>query len=231
MDTPIKKTTVQQPTGIRSTARTGNPATTVQSPAATPQPVRIGTVAKTKDIVQLQKDVVELEKQQKDKLEQLHELEENKRREDEYHLGKKEVEDKLNQYIQVLNEELIRSRRETDLIDKTLVDLSSAHEKVLALDEALWAPQNRFSEISRALAIIENARMEINSTRVKLPIVDGPVVNPPRISSTKSETLDEILKDYSLNKSLKIGVVFLWPVLLLNVLFFIGIIVLLLKHF
>ena len=56
---------------------------------------------------------------------------------------------------------------------KTIADFRDALDKIQAIHDETWTKENFQLELTRALTTIENARMEWNSARLKLPALAG----------------------------------------------------------
>jgi hypothetical protein len=56
---------------------------------------------------------------------------------------------------------------------KTIADFRAALTRVQAVRDETWTPENLTVELTRGLTAVENARMEWNSARLKLPVLAG----------------------------------------------------------
>ena len=87
--------------------------------------------------------------------------------------------------------------------------------KVQAIHDDAWTKENFQIELTRALTTIENARMEWNSARLKLPVLAGE--NKPAASVSQNSTPVSAplsLADLSFGQLCKIGLAMTWPLLL-----------------
>src|SRR5687767_4507863 len=94
-------------------------------------------------------------------------LEEARRRQTEFQTGREEMVQHLTRGLGLLNEAEFAARRDAEQMSKSIADLREALVKVQALNEATWTQDTWNVELTRALTIIENARMEWNAARLK----------------------------------------------------------------
>src|SRR5271168_2905849 len=100
-------------------------------------------------------------------------LEELRRRQYEFQTGRQEMLQYLTRGVGLLEESEFAARREAEQMVKTLGDFRLAFEKIQAIHDESWTKENFQIELTRALTTIENARMEWNSARLKLPVLAG----------------------------------------------------------
>src|SRR5262249_28499681 len=94
-------------------------------------------------------------------------LEETRRRQMEVRTGRTEMIHNLTRGLGLLEEAEFNTRRDAELMAKTLLDLKEALVKIESLHEESWSRENFNVELTRALTTLENARMEWNSARLK----------------------------------------------------------------
>ena len=100
-------------------------------------------------------------------------LEETRRRQIEFQTGRQETIQSLTRGVGLLEEAEFSARRDAEQMAKSLVDMRAALGKVETTNEAAWTKDSFQVELTRALAVIENARMEWNSARLKFPVLAG----------------------------------------------------------
>jgi hypothetical protein len=100
-------------------------------------------------------------------------LEETRRRQTEFQTGRQEMIQHLTRGVGLLTEAEFAARRDAEQMGKTLADLQDALAKVQTVREETWTQESYQTELTRALTIIENARMEWNSARLKWPVLSG----------------------------------------------------------
>ena len=97
---------------------------------------------------------------------------------------------------------------------KTVADFRTALEKIQAIHDETWTKENFQIELTRALTTIENARMEWNSARLKLPVLAGenqPAAAPEKIRRFRAA----FPGDMSFGQLCRIGLALTWPLLLM----------------
>src|SRR5271156_6034724 len=147
-----------------------------KSPLAAPasDPLR----APTRDdvdrkVVEAQQKLAELKRAQEDLERERASLEELRRRQTEFQNGRQEIVHNLTRGLGLLEEAEFNTRRDAEQMHKTLADFRDALGKVQAIHDETWTKENFSIELTRALTAIENARMEWNSARLKLPVLAG----------------------------------------------------------
>ena len=144
-------------------------------------------------------------------------LEELRRRQTEFKTGREEMIKNLVRGIGLLEESELSARRDAELAAKTVADFKVALDKVNAITEENWTKEQLNVELTRALTAIENARMEWNSARVKLPVLSGetPVEKPAKFPNSPAAGS---LPFSGLNfwQLCKLGLAFTWPLLVVS---------------
>ena len=154
-------------------------------------------------------------------------LEETRRRQLEFTTGRQEMVQHLTRGVGLLEEAEFAARRDAEQMSKALVELRDAQNKVQAIHEEIWTKDNLNLELTRALTIIENARMEWNGARLKFPILSA---RPEETKAAEAPAKDEIatlLKEKSYFQLCKLGLALTWPLALAGLAIFV---VLLLRY-
>ena len=99
------------------------------------------------------------------------ELEEMRRRHDEFARGRVEIVEALNRGLIVLEHEQVETQRMVDLIARTRQTFKEQLSHVEGLSDAHWNNENLKSELSKALAMIETARMEFNRACLRIDVL------------------------------------------------------------
>ena len=122
-------------------------------------------------------------------------LEEMRRRRAEFSIGLDETRAHLIRGTGLLEKAEFEARRDAEQLSRTLEGLRGALASLEPLTEKAWSDQNWEQELTRALTVIENARMEHNGARLKWPVLDGktaegsaPVEAPQKLSFTTLPT-------------------------------------------
>lgn len=144
------------------------------------------------------------------------ELEELRRRRAEFDTGRGEMRDRLTRSIGLLEQAEIKARREAEQLHKSLGGLRTVAEAVQQLSEKAWSADNWHRDLSRDLAVIENARNELNSASLTWPILDS--ANGP--GGAKSAGSNLTWETIPFKQLARIGLAFSWPLLTLGLLGF-----------
>lgn len=149
-------------------------------------------------------------------------LEEARRRRLEFQTGREEMLHSLTRGVGLLEHSEYNARREAEQMGKSLAGLREALVGVQGLREEAWTQENWNMELSKALALIESARMEWNQARLKWPMLDGQ--GGAAESSISGPLSASNLQGRSFAELCKLGLALTWPVALVGLL---GIILLL----
>jgi hypothetical protein len=141
-------------------------------------------------------------------------LEELRRRQVEFQTGRAEILQQLTRGLGLLEEAELNSRRETEEMARTLAEFRQAAQKVQAINEQAWTPENHSVELTRAATTVENARMEWNAARVKFPLLASapPAARDPVAAPARSVFPPEA----DLFQLFKFGLALNWPLVLLG---------------
>ena len=176
-------------------------------------------------------EMIKLRQREADIQKQITNLEETERRQAEYHASREEMEKALTRGITILNEETIQAKRNAKQLEDTLQTFSEMLDKIKHLNHEAWSEKEYSSELTKALSLLENARMEWNSARIKISSLDGTK------STTVSQNSDDLsgsalfekINALSFSQIFKLGAILQWPILLSALLIFILILTVLLK--
>lgn len=166
-------------------------------------------------VVDTQQKLAELKRAQEELERERAGLEELRRRQTEFQTGRQEIIQQLTRGLGLLEEAEFAARRDAEQMIKTLGDFRAALTKVQAIHDEVWTKENFQIELTRALTTIENARMEWNSARLKLPVLAGE--NKPVALAEKNSVATSTapsLADLSFSQLCKIGLAMTWPLLL-----------------
>lgn len=144
-------------------------------------------------------------------------LEEARRRRIEFQTGREEMLQGLTRSVGLLAEAEFAARQQAEQMAKSLAGLRDALGKVQALHEESWSPENWTTELTKALTTLENARLELNSARLKWPLLNRATApNPPsdRDDTPKLAPLWRAPRSYA--DLCKLGLAFTWPLVLVG---------------
>lgn len=182
-----------------------------QSPQrSNPMPTREDLEAKVGDT---QMRLAELRRQQEELERQRVALEEVRRRRKEFHDGKTEMQKHLTRGTSLLEEAASSAQRDAAQMNKTLVNFRQALEKVSSFSEESWTAENMEAELTRALAAIENARMEWNAARLKWSFLNGKKspAQPKSPAAGSPESTLASLANLPFGQLCRLGFALTWP--------------------
>ena len=166
-------------------------------------------------VVDAQQKLAELKRAQVELERERAGLEELRRRQNEFSTGRQEIIQNLTRGLGLLEDAEFTARRDAEQMVKTLADFRAALTKVQAIQDATWTKENFQIELTRALTTIENARMEWNSGRLKLPALAGEAKQSAGSAEKKSPSAAApSLADLGFGQLCKIGLALTWPLLL-----------------
>jgi hypothetical protein len=185
--------------------------------AATPasDPLRAPTREDVdRKVVEAQQKLTELKRAQEDLERERAALEELRRRQLEFQNGRQEMVHHITRGLGLLEEAEFNARRDAEQMLKTIADFRDALEKIQSVHDSTWTKENFQIELTRALTIIENARMEWNSARLKLPALAGETAQKPETAPAPAPALSPFAS-MSFGELCKIGFAMTWPLLLI----------------
>jgi chromosome segregation ATPase len=185
------------------------------APPSATDPLRAPTREEVdRKVVEAQQKLAELKRAQDGLERERVALEELRRRQNEFQTGRQEIIHNLTRGLGLLEESEFNARRDAEQMVKTISDFRDALAKVEAIHDEIWTKENFSVELTRALTTIENARMEWNSARLKLPVLAGEAAK-----KTETETAPPPaalpLADLSFGQLCKIGLGMTWPLLII----------------
>jgi predicted RNase H-like nuclease (RuvC/YqgF family) len=137
------------------------------------------------------------------------ELEEMRRRRADFQQGRTELREQLTRGIGLLEKADFDARRDSEQLGRSLDGLRSASSQIESLHEESWTDNDWNQQLSRALTVIENARMELNSARLKWPLLDGNAASTPTHGGKAHPTS---LADLPFKSLLRLGFALTWPI-------------------
>ena len=138
-------------------------------------------------VVEAQQKLAELKRAQDSLERERSALEELRRRQSEFQTGRQEMIHNLTRGLGLLEEAEFNTRREAEQMAKTITDFRDALAKIEAVRDETWTKENFHIELTRALTAIENARMEWNTARLKLPALSPEALKKTEVESTPSQ--------------------------------------------
>src|SRR5947209_400360 len=161
-------------------------------------------------VTETQQRLMELKRAQEELERERATLEEARRRRTEFQTGREEMLQSLTRGVGLLEEAEFNSRRDAEQMARTLGELRDALTKVQSIHEETWTQENYNVEVTRALTIIDNGRMEWNAARLKWPRLNGPQ-EPVQHPSPAEKTAPPSLDSLGFLQLCKLGLAFTWP--------------------
>jgi chromosome segregation ATPase len=187
-----------------------------KSPTVTGDSLRAPTREEVdRKVVEAQQKLAELKHAQQELERERSSLEELRRRQLEFQNGRQEIIHNLTRGLGLLEEASFNARRESEQMNKTIADFREVLNKVEAVRDETWTKENFNVELTRALTAVENARMEWNSARLKVPLLAGENAKKPEVEAAPApQTLP--LAQLSFAQLCKIGLAITWPLLIVS---------------
>jgi hypothetical protein len=164
-------------------------------------------------LTDLQGKLAELKREQGEIERERAAFEETRRRQMEFTTGREELIRDLSRGIQLLEEKELALRRDAEQMGQSLKDLKDGLGKLQAVDEAAWTRENLSAELSRAMGLVDHARMEWNSARLKFPILSAslePVGTMPAVEKKAPSPLAGL----GWREAALYGLAITWPIAL-----------------
>ena len=186
------------------------------APAPASDPLRAPTREDVdRKVVEAQQKLAELKRAQEELERERAALEELRRRQTEFQTGRQEMIHNLTRGLGLLEEAEFNSRRDAEQMAKTIADFHDAIGKIQAIHDETWIKDNFGIELTRALTTIENARMEWNAARLKLPVLAGESKERSEAENV-SLSATSPLADASFGQLCKFGLAMTWPLVLIT---------------
>ncbi len=164
-------------------------------------------------VVDTQQRLMELKRAQEELERERSTLEEARRRRTEFQTGREEMQEHLTHGVGLLEEAEFNARRDAEQMAKSLAELREALVKVQSIHDETWTQDNYNVELSRALAVIDNARMEWNAARLKWSLLNGPqLTDSQSVAAENPAPLS--LESLGFLQLCKLGVALTWPLAL-----------------
>jgi hypothetical protein len=192
-----------------------------KSPYGTPAPASDPLRAPTREdvdrkVVEAQQKLAELRRAQDELERERAALEELRRRQTEFQTGRQEMIHNLTRGLGLLEEAEFNARRDAEQMVKTIGDFRDAVDKIQTIHDEIWTKENFSIELTRALTTIENARMEWNAARLKLPVLAGESKETPETENAPPPAVFP-LANVSFGQLCKFGLAMTWPLVLVAV--------------
>jgi hypothetical protein len=166
-------------------------------------------------VVEAQQKLAELKRAQEELERERSSLEEVRRRQLEFQTGRQEIVHNLTRGLGLLEEAEFNARRESEQLGKTIADFREVLTKVETIREDQWSSETFNVELTRALTAVENARMEWNAARLKIPALAGETAKKPETPNAPAPA-PMPFANLSFWQLCKFGLAMTWPFLLVG---------------
>ena len=144
-------------------------------------------------------------------------VEESRRRFAEFQTGRNEMMHELTRGLGLLEEAQMNAQREAEQMALTMDDLREALSKVDILEDVDTHDEHWKVNLTRNLTTIENARMELNSARLKWPLLNGNLDDVvERFITPTQDGTNAMAIPKSFGQLCLWGLALTWPVLLIG---------------
>ena len=144
-------------------------------------------------------------------------VEESRRRFAEFQTGHEEMLHELTRSLGLLEEAQMNAQREAEQMAFTMDDLRDALSKVEVLEDVDTHDEHWKVQLTRNLTTIENARMELNSARLKWPLLNGNLDDVcERFIAPIQDSTTAMVMPKSFGQLCLWGLALTWPILLIG---------------
>jgi hypothetical protein len=181
-------------------------------------------------VTEAQQKLAELKRAQEELERERAALEETRRRQTEFQTGRGEIIHSITRSLGLLEEAEFSARRDAEQMAKAIAGLREALAKVEAIHEETWTKDNFDVELTKALTMIENARMEWNSARLKFPVLSGSAQTAATLAADGSKETGSIFAQKGFLDLCKLGLAMTWPLAAVALLALIVFVIVLLRR-
>ena len=144
-------------------------------------------------------------------------VEESRRRFAEFQTGREEMLHELTRSLGLLEEAQMNAQREAEQMAYTMDDLRDALSKVDVLEDVDTHDEHWKVQLTRNLTTIENARMELNSARLKWQLLNGNLEEEgDRFFAPTQDGTNGMAMPKSFGQLCLWGLALTWPILLIG---------------
>lgn len=118
-------------------------------------------------------EIERLRQRQEDFENERRRLEDLRNKQDEYVRGKREVAQRLNQSLMMLEKEEVRASQMVELYSSTRTTLKNLLRDIQEIDESAWDPEDQQDDLTQAIDLIAAVRVDLNKNLAKLDAFSG----------------------------------------------------------
>jgi hypothetical protein len=160
-------------------------------------------------VTEAQQKLAELKRAQEELERERASLEETRRRQLEFQNGRTEMMQHLTRGLELLEKAEFDARRDAEQMKLVIAEFRTAFGNIEAINDTAWTKDNFQTELSRALAAVENARMEWNTARLRFPVLSSKTAEPAE--TAKPAAAAAWFEGRSLGELCKVGFALTWP--------------------
>jgi DNA repair exonuclease SbcCD ATPase subunit len=167
------------------------------------------------NVLQASQELERLRKRQEELEREKRELEEIRRKQDEYQRGKRELIEKLGQSLVTMEKDEIQAQRMAEMLAATRRRFKEMLSQLQGLSEESWAEEKFGEELSKALTLVENLRMEFNKSVSRVEAAGGGQAQVGALSPIAGESVRLTVEDEKpFSYWLKVGVAVSLPLVI-----------------
>jgi hypothetical protein len=162
-------------------------------------------------VTEAQQKLAELKRAQEELERERAGLEETRRRQRELQTGREEMMHHLTRGLALLEKAEFDARRDAEQMKFVITEFRTALSALEIINEENWTKESFSTELSRALAAVENARMEWNGARLRFPLLSGTAAAPTEENAQPQGSLP-LAEGRTLGELCKLGLALTWPI-------------------
>ena len=112
--------------------------------------------------------------------------------------------------LELLEKAEFAARRDAEQMKLVIAEFRTAQGNLSVVNEESWTKESFSTELSRALAAVENARMEWNAARLRFPVLSGKAMEQAE-TVAQLNAAPSLFEGRSLGELCKIGLALTWP--------------------
>jgi hypothetical protein len=116
----------------------------------------------------------------------------------------------LTRGLELLEKSEFDARRDAEQMKLVIAEFRTASNNLEVINEETWTKDSFPTELSRALAAVENARMEWNAARLRFPVLSGKMAEQAP-APDKPASAPALFEGRSLGELFQIGLALTWP--------------------
>jgi hypothetical protein len=168
-------------------------------------------------VSEAQQKLAELKRAQEELERERAALEETRRRQVEFQTGRQEMTQHLTRGVGLLEEAEFNARRDAEQMTKILFEFREALKNIELIQEETWTRDNFHVELTRALTVLENARMEWNAARLKLPVLSREAAPANTTGEANEARRNDLPLDQGFFQLCRLGLALTWPLALVAI--------------